>query len=164
MRTSSAYKRITKMIHKYYNDEEDEDVTKPFLIETHMKNLEVDYVTIDYVEFGIFFNGNNDFVAVIKIEIPQAYPFRPPNVLINGHNYKRLLALPQVWTDFFDIDTCLCCNSILCKWGPSYNIRDVLTEVIKNMQYKIRINEIKVCRQLIKQKMNINYLPIEEFL
>ena len=39
MRTSCAYKRITKMIHKYYNDDDDEDVTKPFLIETHIKNL-----------------------------------------------------------------------------------------------------------------------------
>ena len=95
MRTSCAYKRITKMIHKYYNDDEDEDVTKPFLIETHIKNLDVDYVTIDYVEFGIFFHGNDNYVAVIKIEFPETYPFRPPNVFINGHNYKRLLALPK---------------------------------------------------------------------
>jgi len=164
MRTTGIYKRLTKILHRYYNnDDVNPDMSKPFLIEKHTKNI-VDKITFDYVTFGMFFNNNDKFLAVIKIEFPETYPFRAPTVFINGHNYKRLLSISSKWTDFFDIDKCLCCNSILCKWGPSYNITDVLKEVVKNIEYKLRITEIKMCREIVKHKLNINYIPIEEFL
>ena len=162
MRTSGTYKRVNKIIDRNYND--DDDMSKPFLIEKHTKIINVDKITIGYVTFGIYFNINDNFFAVTKIEFPETYPFRAPKVSINGHNYKRLLTLSKEWSDFFNIDACLCCNSILCKWGPKYNITDVLKEVVTNIEYKLRITEIKMCREIVKQKMNINYIPIEEFL
>ena len=78
-------------------------------------------------------------------------------------DYKRLLAFSAEWTVKFGIEKCLCCSSILCRWGPSYNMTNILKEVYENLSYKLRISETLMCRSLIRQKFG-HYIPIEEFL
>lgn len=168
-RYSSSFKRITNVIKKYNLDNENIDNVNidnnsPFLIEKKTKTeTDSQRITIDYVTFGTFINKNSNYFTVIKINIPGTYPFKSPDVYINGYCYKTLLAIDEKWLKIFKINKCMCCNSILCHWGANYNVTNILNEINVNLNYKIRINEIRLCRQLVNQKFG-HYIPIEEFL
>ena len=105
------------------------------------------------------------FTCIVTLQFKdKCYPFKAPEVIINGmFDYKRLLAFSAEWNDKFGIEKCLCCSSILCRWGPSYNMTNILKEVYENLSYKLRISETLMCRSLIRQKFG-HYVPIEEFL
>ena len=96
---------------------------------------------------------------------PGDYPFRPPNVKVGKNGYKNLLGLPDKWIKLLKIKDCPCCCSIVCNanWYSIYHIRDILTEIRKNLSTKLRIRNILLCKQFTKQKFGF-YLPIEEFL
>lgn len=105
------------------------------------------------------------FTCVVTLKFKdKCYPFKPPEVVINNlFNYKRLLNFSSEWNNKFNIKECLCCNSILCKWGPGLNMKNILQEVYDNLLYKLRIREIIMCRSFVRQTFGF-YLPIEEFL
>lgn len=108
-----------------------------------------------------------DRVLFVNLNFPKEYPFQPPQVLIykDGvkHNYLDLLYLNKEWYDYFNLKGCFCCNSILCKWSIPNNIKEVIEEIQKNLEYKLRIREIITCRSLVNQKIG-TYVPIEIFL
>lgn len=111
----------------------------------------------------------NDDVVKIILYFPNSYPFKPPRVMISNYlnqhqyNYLDLLNLKGEWLQYFGLTECVCCNSILCKWGVMSNMKDIIEEVTKILSIKKRIIEIMCCRQMIKQKIG-HYIPIEEFL
>ena len=41
---------------------------------------------------------------------------------------------------------------------------DIITEVKENFTLKIRMMEIAHCRKIIEKKLQIDYIPIEEYL
>ena len=108
-----------------------------------------------------------DRVLFVNLNFPREYPFQPPKVLIykdgNKYNYLDLLYLNKEWHDYFSLKGCFCCNSILCKWCIPNNIKQVVEEIQNNLDYKLRIREIMICRSIVKQKFG-TYIPIETFL
>ena len=158
LRTTSRYRRVTNEL-KNYNEKNN----KFFLIENNIIANPVQTLDIKYTTFGKFFTNNDDRLAIIKLEYPDCYPFRKPNVTINGHDYISLLSMNSLWMEKFKIKSCLCCNSILCKWDPRIRINNMLNEIYNNLNYKIRIIEILLCKQVVKQKFGF-YIPIEEIL
>jgi len=108
-----------------------------------------------------------DRVLFVNLNFPREYPFQPPKVLIykdgNKYNYLDLLYLNKEWYDYFSLKGCFCCNSILCKWCIPNNIKQVIEEIQNNLDYKLRIREIMMCRSIVKQKFG-TYIPIETFL
>ena len=108
-----------------------------------------------------------DRVLFVNLNFPPEYPFQPPKVLIykngNKYNYLDLLYLNKEWYDYFNLKGCFCCNSILCRWCIPDNIKQVVEEIQTNLEYKLRIREIYICRSLINQKIG-TYVPIEPFL
>jgi ubiquitin-protein ligase len=158
LRTTSRYRRVTNEL-KNYNEKNNTF----FLIENNTIANPVQTLDIKYTTFGKFFNNDDDRLAIIKLEYPDTYPFSKPNITINGHEYISLLYMDGNWMKKFNIDMCLCCNSILCKWGPHIKINNILDEICTNLNYKIRIIEILLCKQVVKQKFGF-YIPIEEFL
>tara|TARA_Y100000816_G_C26008356_1_gene527094 strand:+ start:339 stop:869 length:531 start_codon:yes stop_codon:yes gene_type:complete len=109
----------------------------------------------------------NVFINV-DMKIPSEYPFKPPyNILINNFNYHELLQFENVYLKKlgYDEKICLCCQSLACKnnWSLQKNIRDMLKEIYKNLNNKLRIRDLKMCKYVVEKKFG-HYLPIEEFL
>ena len=118
------------------------------------------------ISFYIFFETNYEPLLVKLDFTNKPYPFKPPRVSIGIAEKDYISLLPTSWSfqDKILGTKCLCCNSILCKWGPNKTIMDILNEVKENFILKIRMMEIAHCRKIVEKKIKINYLPIEEFL
>lgn len=104
----------------------------------------------------------------VEIKIPSEYPFKcPSEITINGHDYKSLLNFGPEYLKLlgYPKTECLCCASLSCKnnWTVHNNITDVLKEIYKNLNNKLRIRDKKMCRYFVGKKFG-HYLPIEEFL
>jgi len=114
---------------------------------------------------GNIININNK-----KFILDNDYPFRSPQVFINNIKYNKYLSIP------FDITIklnktkykykCLCCNTILCSWNPTYKIEHILeeieefTKIINEIKYNILLDRIGKKYNII----NIIKLMIIEFL
>jgi len=67
----------------------------------------------------------------ICININNAYPFKPPVLLIQKidhidwflKEYRTFTFLKK-----FRINTCICCDTMICSWLPTYNIDQVIDE------------------------------------
>ena len=118
--------------------------------------------------FQIFFEGNyNPIYVTLDFNNGGFYPFRPPKVYIGLTKKKEYISLlPTSWSFQEKIlgKKCLCCHSVLCHWGPSKTMMDIITEIKENFILKIRMIEIAHCRKIVEKKFNIDYLPIEEYL
>lgn len=110
-------------------------------------------------------NYEFDKLFLITLEFNDNYPFKPPTVMVNTtYNYKRLLGTIDnaLVKKTLGLD-CACCNSILCKWIPSYNITNIIDEISLNLHLKLRSSSINVAH-LFTMNVFGHYLPIEEFL
>jgi len=95
----------------------------------------------------------------------NTYPFRPPKVKINTV-YDYISFLGTIPTELVQEElnlTCLCCNSILCRWGPNYSILKIIEECNNNIDMKLRSANIKIAELCVIKKFG-HYLPIAEFL
>ena len=156
LRTTSRYRRVTNEL-KNYNEKNNTF----FLIENNIIANPVQTLDIKYTTFGKFFN--DDRLAIIKLEYPDTYPFSKPNITINRHEYISLLYMDGNWMKKFNIDMCLCCNSILCKWNVTHDMLSILKEIEKNLKIKSRLLDIISTRSVIRQKIGF-YVPIETYL
>jgi len=67
----------------------------------------------------------------INIGINNIYPFKPPILLVENidhidwflKEYKRFTFLKK-----FRINACICCDTIICSWLPTYTIDQVIDE------------------------------------
>ncbi len=149
-------RRINKEINMYWLS--DYDSSK------HKEREFTKYLGFDILDRSVFFGSFvNDYNIYIKMKFPREYPFRPPKIWINNYNYKDLLSIDGEWTLKYLNKTCICCSSILCNWCVSYGCKDIINEIRKILNLKVRINEIKLSRQVVKQKIG-TYVPVEEFL
>lgn len=125
----------------------------------------------NYYENICFFDCLIDNCRLIKVCINHYtdYPFKPPQIHIINiftgkyYNYINLLKLRHEWIRYFNIDKCLCCNTILCKWNVTYDMLKILKEVESNLTIKSRMLNIINCRSIIRQKIGF-YIPIERYL
>lgn len=119
------------------------------------------------VKFCMFFNGSYKPLLITLNFNNRLYPFKPPVVFIgkNKKNYISLLPTSWMFSNKFLGNNCLCCSSILCRWsGPSTTMIDIINEIKQNFMFKIRMMEIAHCRKIVEKRLQINYVPIEEFL
>ncbi len=106
---------------------------------------------------------------IVKIDISQSlcYPFRSPDVYINNHNYKSLLrhnSLMEKYKTYLDYPVCMCCNSILCEWGPIYGITHILKEIRKNLTIKIRLTYMIISEKVMLKHFGFIIPIIYEFV
>ena len=118
------------------------------------------------VTFYMFFHGNYNPILITLDFFHRAYPFKPPKVYIGASNKEYISLLPTAWPFQQKIlgKKCLCCSSVLCKWGPNKTMMDITNEIKENFILKMRMMEIAHCRKIVEKKLQINYVPIEEFL
>jgi len=101
---------------------------------------------------------------VINIYYNKYYPFEPPqNINVNNINIQN------IYTDIINknkilfANRCLFCESDLCSqnWDISYNIKYILKEVIKIINYKNLHIEIRLLNSIINKYSpyeNLDYL------
>mgnify|MGYP001255767982 CR=1 FL=1 len=110
---------------------------------------------------------NYDYNKHIQLTIlfDNTYPFRAPKVKVNTtYNYLELMG--TVPYEIVKQETglnCLCCNSILCNWGPSLSIKNIVNECHERLEMKLRQSNITVAEMCVIKKFG-HYLPIAEFL
>ena len=98
------------------------------------------------------------YVMNIKFLFGKRYPFTPPDVkLISIESIDYIEFLCNVSCNFKDLnnESCLCCNSIVCKnnWGPQKQLVEIIREIIKitnNCEFEINKN--------IKKSIYLKYL------
>ena len=107
----------------------------------------------------------NQLLVNIVLEYSNDYPWKPPNITVNGHNYIRLLQIVEQWKLKYINTKCLCCSSLMCisNCTPFKNVSHVLTEVCTNLDLKLKFNEIRHVKK-IKYKYLNQDIPIEDFL
>ena len=101
----------------------------------------------------------NNILLKIKIIINDNYPFNPPEIYVNSYKYIDLLIIPKKMLELLT-EECLCCNNILHDWIASYNIKDILEEIEKNLKIKQRILEKFLFKKIIKKYLikNLNII------
>ena len=67
----------------------------------------------------------------IKIVLDNAYPFKPPILLINNKDHIDWFL--KEYIDFnilnkFRKNDCICCHTIICRWVPTFTIDNVIDE------------------------------------
>ena len=150
--SSSKTRRISNELFKYENDGTAEN------LECYLVNH--DESRMIFVKFL-----PQHFMINVILNFSDMYPFKPPSITINGHNYMRLLQIAEQWKLKYINTRCLCCSSLLCidNWSPNKNISDILTEVCNNLNLKLKFNEIRHVKK-IKYKYLNQDIPIEDFL
>ena len=99
-----------------------------------------------------FDNELNSFVLIIidnnitpsfntiSIIFPDEYPFKPPKIKLNEHDYDSLLKMnnPVKLNALKNLTgrDCLCCNTITCydNWAPAMTIYDIISEINNNLK------------------------------
>ena len=156
--------------YKYYSLYEDgnslcievENEQQPFQI-IKLNDVVDRKQTIEFLGDGI--------IKLLTITIEGMYPFRGPNsISVNGQPYLSLLSFSckELFPDYIknklNMDKCLCCQSLVCpnNWIPSNHLKDVLQEVINNMELK-SLYSYMICINVIKRKYLNPDIPLIDF-
>jgi len=100
----------------------------------------------------------------------EYYPFRPPDVTINGELYKRWMIppTPRINTmheryNIIEKMDCYCCLSKANPqvWSPMCKMNDILDEIDNIKRYKRKIRHILIIEEIFKHRSNINEQIIE---
>tara|TARA_B100000927_G_scaffold37878_1_gene27115 strand:- start:275 stop:733 length:459 start_codon:yes stop_codon:yes gene_type:complete len=152
MISSAKTRRITNELFKFEHEKVSQKL-KCYLV----NHDESDMQFVRFLPQEILIN--------IVLKYPSDYPWKPPQIKVNGHNYIRLLQITQPWKHKYINTRCLCCSSIMCisNWSPFKTVSDILTEVCNNLDLKLKFNEIRHVKK-IKNKYLNNDIPIEDYL
>ena len=83
---------------------------------------------IDWDNFSFDYKNNE-----IKIIIKDMYPFKPPQLLIHNIDHinwflKKYIQINIFLKKFRITNQCICCDTIICSWVPTYTIDQVIDE------------------------------------
>ena len=118
-------------------------------------------VEIEVCVFKIGYIYNTFF----KFNILFDYPFKPPQIYLNGKNVKKYLVSTKLFQNEFknQLGTdCFCCKSITCinNWSPTYNIVNIIDEIVKYFKLKLKIIQCFILKKNIIFPDEINNLII----
>ena len=148
-------RRVDKEINSFWLSN---DLSKNKLLKSTI------YLDSDINERTVFFRSIiQHYELLIRIKFLQEYPFRPPLVWVNNYDYRDLLVIKGNIIQKFIGNKCSCCSTILCNWCVSYGTREIISEIRQMLIIKLKLNEIRLIRQLVRQKIG-TYVPIEEFI
>jgi len=93
------------------------------------KEKERSIYNINWEELTFFYKSKN-----IKIVLEE-YPFKCPILLIDDKDHiDWFLSQYNVYKDMLNRyklnNQCICCDTIVCKWVPTFNIDNLLDEFI----------------------------------
>ena len=122
-----------KKEHKKIEKDEDED---RFFVEVRNNNLEwVMKIMIRDNEECCYAGG----CYTLLLTFPAEYPFKPPVVQFT----------PPVYHPAVDQETGKICQEIFNPWGPTRNVKWIMTEVLYNM---FLTEDGEIAGEIVKQK------------
>ena len=95
---------------------------------------------LDLFVLTIIDNNITPLFNTISIIFPDEYPFKPPKIKLNEHDYDSLLKMnnPVKLNALKNLTgrDCLCCNTITCydNWAPAMTIYDIISEIKNNLK------------------------------
>ena len=95
---------------------------------------------LDLFVLTIIDNNITPSFNTISIIFPEEYPFKPPKIKLNEHDYDSLLKMnnPVKLNALKNLTgrDCLCCNTITCydNWAPAMTIYDIISEIKNNLK------------------------------
>jgi|694.fasta_scaffold35903_5 ubiquitin-protein ligase len=111
-------------------------------------------------------NNITPYFNTVSIILPTEYPFKPPKIKLNEHDYTSLLKMNSrdklnAVKKFTGRD-CLCCNTIICNdnWAPAITFIDIISEINRNIKLIDKIS-LQVSFDKIKLLLNDDYKNIE---
>lgn len=158
---SIAYKRLLNelsMFNKNYNYNNFKNVN----YDLHIINS-ISVMFINKIDFRY-----NNIIYNVKIYYNKSYPFQCPVKLdLNNNNlfdlYKKIINKNK---EIMDVNSCICCESLLCSnnWNATKNIKDILKEIEKVINYKkLYVNRL-LLNKIIKKFTNQNMEYLEKYL
>jgi ubiquitin-protein ligase len=95
---------------------------------------------LDLLVLTIIDNNITPQFNTVSFVLPNDYPFKPPNVIINGKNYTSFLKFTSreklnVLKSLTN-KGCLCCSTITCSdnWSPALTFIDIISEINNNFK------------------------------
>jgi len=93
---------------------------------------------------NLSFNYKN---KTIHIHVDKEYPFKKPYLCINNEEHigwfvKKYTILNDFIRTFKIINPCICCDTILCQWVPTYNLDIILNE------YKLYYDKLELLEKM----------------
>jgi len=111
-------------------------------------------------------------MITLQYQFSNEYPFSPPKCFLlyqdgekeNIFKYYRNSGIFDKEFKELKGQECLCCSSILCQgnWGPTLNMGDITKEIVKIINFKIRIYKRYLCKK-IQEKYLVD-LPIHNYI
>jgi ubiquitin-protein ligase len=121
---------------------------------------------LDSLILTIIDNNITSQFNTFSFVVPNDYPFRPPNVIINGQNYTNLIKMNNheklhVLKSLTN-KSCLCCNTITCydNWSPALTFIDIISEVNNNLRLIDKIL-LQISFNKFKQLLHDDYKNME---
>lgn len=146
-------RRMRKDIEFLYKKQQNNNLYKLLSYSDHLIKLRMKFI--------------NKYLCVV-FHFTKAYPWKVPNVLINGRKYINILAIPNDLLKTVGIyNTCLCCSTYACgnNWSPIIKLTKLVEEIEQNIIMKRRIVDKIFCKYIIKKYFWLPYpLPISDFL
>jgi len=84
---------------------------------------------------------------LIHICVDKQYPFRKPSLFIENEEHigwfvKKYTILNHFIRKFKIVNPCICCDTVLCQWVPTYNLDTVLDE------YKLYYDKLELLEKM----------------
>lgn len=105
-------------------------------------------------------------IGNITFSVSSKYPFEKPEILIRDNiKYRDWLVSSSSRICKLAAEKgikCLCCNTILCDWTPSYTINKLLDEIKymnsikREIKYRILLYDILLQKTIVEPKFLIH--------
>jgi ubiquitin-protein ligase len=121
---------------------------------------------LDLLVLTIIDNNITPQFNTFEFVLPNEYPFKPPNMIINGKDYTSLMKITNreklnVLKSLTN-KSCLCCNTITCydNWSPALTFIDIISEIKNNLKLIDKIL-LQISFNKFKQLLHDDYKNME---
>lgn len=158
------YKRLTKEVEQIFENKIASSYTirSGFISDSEHPYA---YPQSDVLEFRVREIGK------VVLKFPGDYPFRPPDILINGESYHRFLRITSnrflsLYEKMFKGRcSCACHSSVLSsdKWYPGVTLTCIIRDLVKlhrdkcRIGYSLHVSKI-VCKKALPDELGRNIL------
>jgi hypothetical protein len=107
-------------------------------------------------------NCINIEIKNVRFIIYDCYPFKCPSVFVFDRPYSHFLKShsPRITKLLHTLKyPCLCCNTVICDWSPSYRLTKIIDEITDNNLIKRQIKYYMILEDIAVKYPKIASFP-----